>query len=313
MNLSFLPPQIKACLDNLNLNFLSEIRLRCGQPVIIEYKGEYKYLSKFGITEKSNFGIIADDIQNIILQATGGSIYSYAEQIKSGFITVENGVRIGIAGEYVTQNSEVVTIKNITSLNVRIPHNIAGCSDFLFKNLFFDCLRSTVLYSVPGLGKTTMLRDIAINTSKRKNINVLIFDERNEISGLDGNGNGFNLGDRVDVVRCYNKKAAISSAIRAMKPQVIITDELYGDDDIGAIRYAIDCGIIVIASSHVCNKNILKNMPFEFFVELKKIGEAPIIYDKDFNTYCGCNVDDLRRNVSCKDKKEANGSVCSIL
>lgn len=299
MNLSFLPQNIKLCLNNLNLNFLTEIRIRCGQPVIIEYKGEYKYLSKFNVTDNAENGIVIDDIQNIISQATCGSIYSFAEQIKSGFITVEHGIRIGIAGEYVTQNSAVITIKNITSLNIRIPHNVCGCSDYLFKNLFFDALHSTILYSIPGLGKTTMLRDIAINISKYKNINVLVFDERNEISGIDANGVGFNLGDKVDIVRCYNKRAAIASAIRAMRPQVIITDELYGDDDIKAVKYAVDCGIVVIASSHICNKNLLKSMPFEYFVELKKIGDTPIIYDKDFNTYRACNIDNIHRDKLC--------------
>ena len=91
------------------------------------------------------------------------------------------------------------------------------------------------------------------------------------------------MGDRVDVVRCYEKKGAIASAIRAMKPQVIITDELYGENDIESIRFATDCGIAVIASSHICNKEILCKMPFEFFVQLVGIGLDPVIYDKNFN------------------------------
>lgn len=298
MYLSFLPKYVMEALNNLNENFISEIRIRRGQPVIIEYKGEYKYINSFGITENMRSAIIVENVENIVVEATGGSVYSYVEQMKSGFITVEHGLRIGIAGEYVTQSNEVKTIKNITSINIRIPHNIVGCSDFLFEKLFFNGLHSTLLFSKPGLGKTTMLRDIAANLSKIKKYNVLVFDERDEISAIDASGNGYDLGDRVDIVRCYNKKTAIASAIRAMKPQVIITDELYGDDDIEAMRYAEYCGICIIASSHVCNREILKQMPFEYFVELTRIGALPQIYDKDFNTYSGRNSDDVDRNVS---------------
>lgn len=301
MSLSFLPTDIKEAISHLNYNFISEIRLRRGQPVIIEYKGEYKYINSYGITDNNRGLITAGDIEPIIQAATGGCIYNYVEQMKNGFITVEHGVRIGIAGEYVTQSGQVQTIKNLTSLNVRIPHNIQDCSNYLVENLFFDCLHSTLLFSKPGLGKTTMLRDIAVKISSLKKYNVLVFDERNEIAAIDGLGNGFELGDRVDVVRCYNKKSAISSAIRAMKPQLIITDELYGVDDIKAMEYAVDCGIYVIASTHICNKEILRKMPFEYYVEIVGIGIQPVIYDKDFNTYCGCSADNVDRDVSVRE------------
>ncbi|MDE7454180.1 MAG: hypothetical protein K2N22_07225, partial [Clostridia bacterium] len=233
-----------------------------------------------------------------INNAACGCIYNYTEQMKSGFITVGNVIRIGIAGEYVTSGGEVVTIKNITSINIRIPHVIVGCADFVVKNLLFSSLHSTLLFSKPGFGKTTMLRDIATTLGKTKNLNVLVFDERNEICAIDGKGNGFDLGSRVDVIRCYHKKSAIASAIRAMKPEVIITDELYGDEDTEAVKYAVDCGICVIASSHTEQEDYLKSLPFEYYVKLTGVGSQPIIYDKDFNTYrCG-GVDNFDRSIS---------------
>ena len=296
MTLSFLPSDIQNALSHLNFNYLSEIRLRRGQPVIIEYRGEYKYINAFGIADNSNNLIIVKEIEPIIVAATRGCIYNYTEQMKSGFITVGHGIRIGIAGEYVTQNGVVNTIKDITSLNIRIPHNIPDCAENIVKNLLFSGLHSTLLYSKPGLGKTTMLRDIALSLSKMQKYNILIFDERNEISAISGR-EGYDLGDRVDVVRCYEKKSAIASAIRAMKPHVIITDELYGADDISAMQYAVDCGITVIASSHICNRDILQKMPFEYFVQLVAIGKT-IIYDKNYNTI-GCDrPDNFNRNVS---------------
>lgn len=296
MSLSFLPADVQNALSHLNYNYISEIRLRRGQPVIIEYKGEYKYINSCGISDSNKNSIQIEEIEPVIFSATNGCIYNYTEQMKSGFITVGHGIRIGIAGEYVTQNGAVNAIKDITSLNIRIPHNIIGCADFIVENLFFDGLHSTMLFSKPGLGKTTMLRDIAISLSKLQKYNILVFDERNEISAIN-EADGYNLGDRVDIIRCYEKKSAISSAIRAMKPNLIITDELYGKRDVEAMRFAVDCGIEVIASSHICNRNILKNMPFEYFVQLESLGTS-VIYDKDFNFIGRSSFNDVNRKFS---------------
>ncbi len=120
MRLSFLPEDVKTALSNLNCNYLTEIRLRRGQPVMAEYKGKYVKLNRFGIAEDDRNLIIVSNITPIINAAVGGSMYNYTEQMKSGFITVEHGVRIGLAGEYVTQGGSVQAIKNITSLNIRI-------------------------------------------------------------------------------------------------------------------------------------------------------------------------------------------------
>jgi len=289
MSLSFLPDEVRLAVSHLNYLRLSEIRLRRGQPVIVEYDGRYSFLGRVGIVANSNDSIKVSDITPVLNAATGGCVYSYTEQMKSGFITVEHGVRIGIAGEYVTEKGVVNTIKNVTSLNIRIPHDIKGCADYLFKTVFSGELKSTLIYSKPGLGKTTILRDIARKLSRLKN--VLVFDERGEIAALDGYGDGFDLGT-VDVVRCYSKLGAISSAIRAMKPDVIITDELYGEEDLKAVQYAADCSITVIASSHVSDAEKLKKTPFEYFVKLKSLGEKPEIYDKNFNTYCNSCADD---------------------
>ena len=292
MSLSFLPDDIKNALEHLNANYLSEIRLRKGQPVIVEYRGEYGFLGVFGLTQTPENALIAGDIDLILNSATGGCVFGYIEQMKNGFITVEHGVRIGIAGEYVTEGGRVNTIKNLTSLNIRVPHNVYGCADYVCKKIFKDGLHSTLIFSKPGLGKTTMLRDIARTLSTQKLLNVLILDERNEISAMDAFGEGFDVG-RADVVRCFNKLGAISSAIRAMKPTVLITDELYGEDDLKAVKYAADCGITVIASSHVTDRTILKTMPFEYFAELTSVGGKPCIYDKNFNSYCNSRADNF--------------------
>ena len=103
MNLSFLPREIYAAVRNLNVNKLSEIRLREGQPVMAEYCGEYRYLGLGGVCTREG-AVVCRDVAGTLNRAMGGCVYSHAEELKEGFVTVEGGVRIGIAGEYITEN-----------------------------------------------------------------------------------------------------------------------------------------------------------------------------------------------------------------
>lgn len=296
MGLSFLSEEVKSALAHLNYNFVSEIRLRRDKPVVVEYKGKYGYLTRFGLNDSPENAVLTGDLAEVLNRATDGCIYGYTEQLKNGFITVEHGVRIGVAGEYVSDNGAISTVKSVTSLNIRVPHEPVGCSKYVCDALFKDKIAATLIYSKPGLGKTTLLRDIARRLSTEKLRNVLVLDERNEIAAMDGYGEGFDLG-YADVVRCFSKLHTVSAAIRAMKPDVIITDELYGEDDVKAVGYAAECGIAVIASSHVTDREILKKMPFSYFVRLTSVGGMPEIYDKSFNSCCNSGADDCARGA----------------
>lgn len=290
MNLFFLPPKIRGALDNLNYNFLTEIRLRCGQPVILEYNGEYKYVNGYGVSDDLARAIVCDDVEKVLVSAMEKSVYAYTEQLKRGFVTVGGGIRMGVCGEYVTQGEQILAVKNVTSLNIRIPHEVVGAADDLYTKTCNDGVHSVLLFSPPGYGKTTILRDFARNLSQKTKLNVLVFDERNEISAMTDSGAGYDLGANCDVIRGADKLTAFSCAIRAMKPNVIITDELYGDNDFNAVRYAADCGIAVIASSHTVDREKLKVLPFDSYIELSGVGRRADIYDKNFNFVCDCST-----------------------
>lgn len=288
MNFYFLPAEIASALDNINHNHLNEIRLRNGQPVIIQYRGEYKYINQYGITSDCGNSLVCASAEAVLHTAMSGNVYVYSEQLKNGFITIDGGIRIGIAGEYVTQGNEIVTIKRITSLNIRVPHDVLGVADGIYDCVCGNGIKNTLIFSPPGFGKTTLLRDMARKISHKTDKNVLVFDERNEIAATDGEGKGVNLGKGCDVVRGGSKMTAFLNTIRVMRPEVIITDELYGSEDVSAVKYAIDCGISVIASSHTIDRQKLKSMPFDVFVELRGIGKEIVVYDKNFNTVCNC-------------------------
>jgi len=278
--LDFLPENVKEALTHLNVKYVYEIRLRANAPTRINYRGEFLCLTAFGVSDRTEFGIICDamDIADCIYRAGKYSVYSVEEQIKRGYITAANGERIGLAGEYVFESGQPLTIRNITSVCIRIPHEIIGCGQEIYACCLEDKLTNVLIASPPGLGKTTILRDLARLISEKTRKNVLICDERGEISCG-------RLGETSDVIKFADKQTAFEAGIRAMRPDVIITDELH-TNDCQAIEKAYAAGVNVVASAHF---NQIKRVKKDFFslfdyvviLNQEKIGEIAAIYDKE--------------------------------
>lgn len=275
--LEFLPLAVKTALSGLNLRFVYELRIRSGKPIFVNYKGEYRYLTAYGVSHSSCNALTVDkrEIEEIVYRAGKCSVYAVEEQIKRGFITADHGERIGLAGEYVYQGGRPLTIKNVTSLCIRVPHEIIGCADGVYEKCFEKGLLNVLLMSPPGLGKTTILRDLARKISVQTSKNVLICDERGEIDGLD-------MGETCDTLKFADKETAFEAGIRSMRPDVMITDELLYKD-LTAVEKVIKGGVFVIATAHF--SSVLK-LPNEFRIfdryavlDGQNIGKLNAVYD----------------------------------
>jgi len=262
-----LPEIIIKCLERFNYNEISEIRIRRNSPVIINYRGTNKVLvNNFNEKVFATSGII----EFVLKRATEYSLYAFNNQIKQGFITAKGGFRIGIAGESVnSDNFMPTTMKNINSLNIRIPHEVEGCSNNVFKSIYDkDCgIKSTLIISPPGAGKTTLIRDISRQLSNQEKVfNVFVVDERFEIASVVNGEAMLNVGCFSDIVSGANKNFAFNNGIRALKPDVIITDELISIEDVDACKNAINSGVKVLATVHaenhrdLMNKNVFKGL-----------------------------------------------------
>lgn len=283
----------------INYSTLNEIRFRMDKPIVVFMNGQAFFLGENGLTNNIAQAIIATKtmIEDIVYRASECSIYSVNEQIKLGFVMASSGVRIGLAGTIVVDGGAVKTIRDFTSINIRIPHEIRGCCLNAFSDIVQNGgIKNTLIISPPGCGKTTFLRDFLKQlSSKNYCLNVLVVDERGEIACQSDKGQAFDVGNFSDIISFSPKNRAIEHGIRVLSPNLVVTDELSGEDDVLAIIRAINSGVGIISSIHADSIETLKrkkefsklfeNNYFERFVVLSSRegpGTCEGIYDENF-------------------------------
>lgn len=292
--LEFLTDNLREALLNVNMNLVYELRVRANRPVVINYGGEYTFLGVRGITPHIGAALIASysDIENIIYRASEYSVYSVTDRLRQGFLTGAGGERIGLAGAYVYENGNAFTVKEVTSLNIRVPHEVRGCGEQIYRTCFAKGIASALILSPPGRGKTTILRDLTRLISAHRLVNVLISDERNEICAANRDFS-LDTGAFTDVIRYASKKDALTAAVRAMRPDLIVTDELVGEEEIDSVAGCIRGGVEVLASAHFRDLESMRAAPpfakalrerlFSYYILLSAegIGKVRGIYAAD--------------------------------
>lgn len=274
------------------IEILEEIRVRNNLPLIL----------KIGQTDRIlDYKITTEDINYIFQKICENSVYSYQRQIASGYITVQGGHRVGIVGTAVLdQNDKVINFNYISGLNFRISRQIIGCSNQIINEIFNSegSIYNTLIVSNPGMGKTTLLRDIVRNVSngiqnRYNGMNVAVIDERGEISATYKGIMQNDLGIRTDVINDIPKYIGMKIAIRSMAPKVLVADEIGNHKDSEAIKYAMCCGVKGIFTAHGesiedIRKNpelsdLLENKIFQKIINIKN--RAGKNYDWDILKY----------------------------
>jgi len=262
--LEYLVPDVSNILYKISdtkKDVVEEIRLKNNKPILIYYNGSDYFVSKTGQLikdQKESIYITKEQLQKTFQIISNYSVYAFEEEIKSGFITLKGGHRVGLAGKVIYGPNGIETIRNISSLNIRIAHEITGVSNNIMKYILKqpNTIYNTLIISPPQCGKTTLLRDIVRNISDgmpRYSFNGLkvgLVDERSEIAGVYNGTPQNNVGLRTDILDGCLKSDGIIILIRAMSPDVIATDELGSVDDIIAIHEALKTGVKLISTVH---------------------------------------------------------------
>ncbi|MGG7201096.1 stage III sporulation protein AA [Clostridium butyricum] len=249
--IGILPLKIGTLLkERLLKEQIYEIRIKIGKPILV--------YSKYG-ENIVNYVPTKEDMKSLIQKISNYSLYAYEEDIRQGFITIKGGHRIGIAGECVMEKGEVKTIRNISSINIRVCSEVMGCSDKLIKYIYSqkeNRIFNTIIISPPKCGKTTILRDIARNISNGMNSiglygrKVAVIDERSEIGACHFGIPQNDLGMRTDILDNCLKKEGMIMAIRSLSPEILICDEIGTKGDVEALLMAFNSGVNIITSIH---------------------------------------------------------------
>ena len=279
---TFLSEDIREVLKYVNFEKVYELRLRADRPLCVNYAGKYQMLGRRGVTDKIEncYIVTKEEIEEALFRAGEYSVYSVEEQIRSGFLTTSQGVRIGIAGRYVFDRGQPLTIRDVGSLCIRIPHQVKGAGEEIYNRCMRGkSLQSVLLLSLPGRGKTTALRELCRLLSKIERKNILVCDERGELDFGE-------LGPTCDVLSYADKATAFEVGIRTLRPDVIVTDEL-AETDILAVKRAISSGVSVLASAHIKDAREGKLRYAELFdryvlFEKEEVGKVEKIFDANW-------------------------------
>ena len=226
-----------------------ELRLRTGQPVALS--------GPWGERSAGGPAVRPRDLEAVVDAATGRSRYAAAETLRQGYLTAEGGFRIGLCGLAVTERGRVETVRDLSSLSIRIPRQRPGIGAALAEEWLAAGMPNLLILGAPGEGKTTLLRDLVRAVSGR-GIRVGLADERGEVAALFRGVPQLDVGPCTDVLEGCPKALALPMLLRTMTPRVLAVDEVAVEADAEALELGANSGAALLATAHAASRRELE-------------------------------------------------------
>lgn len=259
-----------------------ELRLRAGWPMTALIGGAERPLGGEPVE--------GTELERLVEIASGASLHAVLDQVRRGYLTFEGGHRVGLCGTAVLREGEIHALRTISSADLRIARQVQGAAGPVLDRL---CpggrLADTLILAPPGLGKTTLLRDLIRSVSEGEGcvpLRVSLADERGEVAAMYNGRPQLEVGRRTDVAEGCPKAQGLMLLLRAMNPQVLAVDEITAPEDVRALMTAAGCGVTLLATAHGEDRTDLERRPlyrplleeglFRFLVGIRREGERHI-------------------------------------
>ncbi len=261
---------------------IAEYRLRAGRPACaVTVNGGYFPCSRV---------LDIADISRCFEELCRYSIHSYSREIREGYITLDGGHRVGFCGTAVIEDEYITTLRDISSVNIRIAREVRGCAEALYNRINLYSIPSLLIAGSPMSGKTTLLRDLARLIGDH--YNTALIDSRGEIAASAGGVPSLDVGKYTDVLNGYPRTEGMAIALRTLSPRVMICDEI--STDAQCIRMCANSGASLVATVHAADimelrrrRDMRELLPlFDYIAVIGGIGEAPILYSADEVLQC---------------------------
>jgi stage III sporulation protein SpoIIIAA len=149
----------------------------------------------------------------------------------------------------------------INGLTCRVGRAVFGTISIVRDLL--ESEKSILILGKPGVGKTTIIREIARVLADEMEKRVIIIDTSNEIAGdSDIPHSGIGRARRMQVAKTELQHQVMIEAVENHMPEVIIIDEIGTELEVLAARTIAEKGVQLVGTTHGnCLENLIKNPP----------------------------------------------------
>lgn len=228
-----------------------EVRLRAGCGPYFNIKGEQRPAASLQPAPQSLCRIRLTDqqLEECFYTLCGGSVHAHQAELACGYLTLSNGCRVGVGGQYLRHPEQGVVLQKVSSLNLRVARQRRLGLPVQLCRALQGHFTGLLLVGEPDSGKTTLLRGIAYYLASR-GVGVAVLDERKELfpEGCAPAEKGLAL----DVLSGLDKGTALQMALRTLAPRVILLDELGSMEEVRALEQGFFSGVDFVASLHAC-------------------------------------------------------------